>query len=405
MEILNIKDYSYELPPEKIALHPLPDRDESRLLVYRQGKITHGRFYDLAGFLPEQSFLFFNDTKVIPARLHFRKETGADIEVFLLSPVEPSVILSETMLATGQSTWKCSIGNLKRWSEGTSLRKVVDDTTLEATLLDRKNGVVQFTWKTGQSFAEIINRSGETPLPPYLKRKADESDRTRYQTIYSHHEGAVAAPTAGLHFTEKVFNDLNKRNIHHDFLTLHVSAGTFQPVKTENVNEHVMHPEQIVVTRKNIENLLQPEKFIVAVGTTSMRTLESLYWFGVKLLKDKTSAFIINQRDPYISQAYLPSITASLTAIRMYMTENDHETIIGETSIFIKPGYQFKVCRGLITNFHQPASTLMLLVAAFTGRDWRKIYDEALKNDYRFLSYGDSSLLLPETDKNSSGFN
>jgi S-adenosylmethionine:tRNA ribosyltransferase-isomerase len=392
---LKINDYKYELPQEKIALHPLPNRDESRLMVYKHGEISHNRFYDLASFLPETSFLFFNDTKVIPARLHFKKETGADIEIFLLSPVEPSAVLSETMQATDQSVWKCTIGNLKRWTGTTRLTKIIGETQLEASLVDKEQGMVRFTWNTKKSFAEIINRSGETPLPPYLKRKVEASDRERYQTIYSHHEGAVAAPTAGLHFTEKVFNNLNKKNIGHDFLTLHVSAGTFRPVKTEDVEAHVMHPEQLVITGKNIDNLLQLNRFIIAVGTTSMRTLESLYWFGAKLLKDKSSAFVIHQDDPYLFHTHLPSASKAFAAIKKYMDENGKDSIIGETSIFIKPGYPFKVCRGLITNFHQPASTLMLLVAAFAGNDWHKIYDEALKNDYRFLSYGDSSLLLP----------
>lgn len=395
MAILNINDYRYDLPQEKIALYPLANRDGSRLLVWQKGNIAHHRFYDLASFLPSTAFLFFNDTKVIPARLHFRKETGAEIEIFLLSPVTPSPVLSETMQATATCTWKCTIGNLKRWTAGTKLSKHVQGIAIEATLLDRETGLVQFTWDGNRAFAEVISLWGETPLPPYLKRKAEASDRERYQTIYSHYEGAVAAPTAGLHFTEKVFASLEKRNIHHDFVTLHVSAGTFQPVKTEDAEAHTMHHEQVIVTEKNIDNLLVPGRFIIPVGTTSMRTLESLYWYGVKLLQDPRAAFVIRQNDPYETAGTLPSARESMEAVKKFMNSNGLDAITGETSIFIKPGYTFRICQGLITNFHQPASTLILLVAAFVGKNWSAIYNEALRNDYRFLSYGDSSLLLP----------
>jgi S-adenosylmethionine:tRNA ribosyltransferase-isomerase len=395
MVTLNINDYRYDLPGEKIALHPLPDRDQSKLLVYRNGKIEHSHFHQLPGLLPENAFLFFNDTKVIPARLHFKKDTGATIEIFLLSPLTPSPVIAETMNATTTSTWKCTIGNLKRWSPGVTLSKTVDNSTLEAALADR-DGIVTFTWTGNKSFAEIINRAGETPLPPYLKRKAETADGERYQTIYSHYEGAVAAPTAGLHFTENVFNALNHRHIGHDFLTLHVSAGTFQPVKTENADAHTMHAEQIVITKKNLDNLLVPGRFIVAVGTTSMRTLESLYWFGAGLLRHtENTAFVVSQTDPYKPYTQLPPPHQAIEAVKAYMEARDLETLTGETSIFIKPGYTFRICKGLVTNFHQPASTLMLLVAAFAGPDWKNIYHAALENDYRFLSFGDSSLLLP----------
>ena len=391
---VNTSDYTYDLPPEKIAIYPLSERDASKLLVYRKGVILHSVFGSLPEFLPRNAFLFFNNTKVIPARLHFRKETGAIIEIFLLNPLLPSAVISQTMSATERCTWQCTIGNLKKWPEGTALDKQIDGGTLVARVTDRTKGIVDFNWSGGKSFAEMIRLSGVTPLPPYIKRKAESSDSERYQTIYSHHDGAVAAPTAGLHFTDAVFQELSKRNIKHDFLTLHVSAGTFQPIKAENPDEHVMHEEQIIVSRMNLENLLEPDRFVVAVGTTSMRTLESLYWYGARLLRDLDSKFTVSQWDPYtISNP--PATRDALLAVQQHMTRTNTEEIIGETSIFIRPGYTFRVCKGLITNFHQPASTLILLVAAFIGEDWRKMYHEALENDYRFLSYGDSSLLLP----------
>lgn len=391
--MINISDFSYELPAEKIAAYPLAQRDESKLLVYNKGAISHSNFKQLTDHLPSDSFLFFNDTKVIPARLHFKKDTGAEIEIFLLSPLKPSALLVETMQAKESSTWECTIGNLKRWTKGTSLTKETGGTNLKASLVDREKGIVEFTWDSDISFAELISKSGETPLPPYIRRKAEPSDRDRYQTIYSHFEGAVAAPTAGLHFTDRVFDQLKQKNIHHDFVTLHVSAGTFQPVKSENVSEHVMHHEQIIITKKNLENILNHD-FIIPVGTTSMRTLESLYWYGVKLKDDTKAPFIIEQEYPYQSEKKISKRQAVENVIAK-MNESGTETLIGETSIFIKPGYQFRICNALITNFHQPASTLILLVAAFIGEDWKKIYNEALENNYRFLSYGDSSLLMP----------
>jgi S-adenosylmethionine:tRNA ribosyltransferase-isomerase len=390
-----VNEYRYDLPESRIALYPLKNRDESKLLVYQNGQITHSQFLNLETFLPENSFLFFNDTKVIPARILFTKDTGAEIEIFLLSPVSPSIILSEAMTANFETTWECTIGNVKRWAHGLQLKKEISGDTLTAQLIDKEKGLVRFSWTGGMSFAEIVNRSGKTPLPPYLKRAAEPDDLQRYQTIYSHHEGAVAAPTAGLHFTERVFTNLKQRGIDHDFVTLHVSAGTFQPIKTETAEEHTMHHEQIVISSENIENLLLADKNVIAVGTTSMRTLESLYWFGVKLLEHDHTGFTIGQNDPYTFAGHKPSRQKAFRTIKKFMTDNAYDKLIGETSIFIKPGYRFNVCDGLITNFHQPASTLMLLVAAFIGNDWKRVYDEALKNDYRFLSYGDSSLLLP----------
>jgi S-adenosylmethionine:tRNA ribosyltransferase-isomerase len=392
---LNLSDYTYTLPADRIAQYPLQNRDEANLLFYKTGHIEHKKFTALPELLPQNSLLVFNNTKVIPARLHFQKETGAQIELFLLNPVSPSSLLIDAMQTHESCVWKCTIGNLKRWT-GSSLKKNLPGVTLEATLLNREEGLVEFSWDDkNNSFANIIDLSGETPLPPYLKRKSETSDKTRYQTIYSKHEGAVAAPTAGLHFTEKVFSDLKQKNIETDFVTLHVSAGTFQPIKTENATQHTMHSEQIVLHKKNIENLLVANKFIVPVGTTSMRTLESLYWYGAKLLIDPSEEFIIGQTDPYTYKTPAPSKTDALQAVLRKMHHENIEQLTGTSSIFIYPGYDFKICNGLVTNFHQPGSTLILLVAAFVGNSWKNIYDEALKKNYRFLSYGDSSLLIP----------
>lgn len=391
--LIDINDFTYSLPPERIASVPLQDRDGSKLLVYRSGKIENSSFNKIVSFLPENSFLFFNDTKVIPARLVFKKETGAGIEIFLLQPLQPSSFL-DVMQSVSPCLWKCTIGNLKKWPPETTLNKTEDGIQLSAVLKDRDNGIVEFHWSPGKTFAEVLPAMGQTPLPPYIKRPADANDRERYQTIYSHFEGAVAAPTAGLHFTSAVFDQLKRREINSDFLTLHVSAGTFQPVKAANAFEHTMHREQIVVNRKNIENLLTG-KFIVAVGTTSMRTLESLYWYGNSLVEDANAPFIIHQNDPYRDNEHRAGVDQALNAVLDKMNRDATDTLIGETAIYILPGYSFRICKGLITNFHQPGSTLILLVAAFIGHDWKKVYETALANDYRFLSYGDSSLLIP----------
>lgn len=392
---LNILDYTYPLPADRIALYPLQKRDESRLLVYQNGNIRHEHFNTLPTCLPANTLLYFNNTRVIPARLHFRKETGAEIEIFLLTPEPPHTLLTEAMQAHGNGQWKCTIGNLKKWNDGLTLEKQLDGLSLRATLINRTEGIVQLTWPPAYAFAEVVTRAGQTPLPPYLKRQAEESDRERYQTIYSHHEGAVAAPTAGLHFTETVFDALRNKGILTDFLTLHVSAGTFQPVKVQDAREHTMHTEQIIIRRENLTALLAADRFIVPVGTTSMRTLESLYWYGVKLINDASTPFFISQYDPYTQTSPLPTPQQALQAIAHHMDNNSLDLLAGETSIYIMPGYTFRICKGLITNFHQPASTLILLVAAFVGPDWKRIYNEALANNYRFLSYGDSSLLLP----------
>jgi S-adenosylmethionine:tRNA ribosyltransferase-isomerase len=393
MPRLHLSDFQYDLPPEKIPLYPLSERDQSKLLVYQNGRITHSGFRDVAAFLPERSILFMNNTRVIPARLLFQKESGATIEIFLLSPVTPSPLLQEAVTAKNTVTWQCAIGNKKRWSKETVLVKKTPVGDLAASLSDSVNDIVTFDWPGDQSFAEVLSATGQTPLPPYLKREADESDKLSYQTIYSKFEGAVAAPTAGLHFTPFVFDKLRQKNIDHDFLTLHVSAGTFQPIKHDDPAEHVMHGEQVIVSRTNLENLISKTRKIIAVGTTSLRTLESIYWYGVRL-QEGPAAFTLTQNDIYANDNGL-SLQQAVSNVLKEMDRIQTDELAGNTSIYIRPGYRFRVCDGLITNFHQPASTLILLVAAFVGEDWRRIYNEALRNDYRFLSYGDSSLLLP----------
>lgn len=397
---VSLEDYLYQLPEEAIAKHPLPQRDQSRLLVYQQGDIDHRIFRELPDLLPADSQLFFNNTKVIPARMQFHKESGARIEIFLLQAVAPSTIISEVLSQTQSCSWLCMIGNQKRWKEGSCLERVLiyggKKINISACLEDKEKGLVRFHWNpAGVSFAELVEVAGEVPLPPYLNRKAEESDKPRYQTVYSKAEGAVAAPTAGLHFTPEVLQKLEAKGISMDFLTLHVSAGTFRPIKGK-VEHHPMHREQIIINRQNLHHLLSVNRKVIAVGTTSMRTLESLYWYGVKLISDPAAPFFISREEAYEPEdAKLPEAKEAFEAVLRKMEREEKEEIWGETEIFIIPGYTFRVCKGIITNFHQPESTLILLIAAFVGKDWEKIYQEALEKGYRFLSYGDSSLLLP----------
>ncbi|RDB03309.1 S-adenosylmethionine:tRNA ribosyltransferase-isomerase [Runella aurantiaca] len=398
-----LADYHYDLPDERIARFPVEPRDTSKLLIFDNGQIQHEHFYDLSQFLPQHTFLVFNNTKVIPARVFFQKATGATIEIFLLHPEAPSRIINDIMQQTQFCVWSCMIGNKKRWKAGEklSIECVVQGTkcSVEAELIDNEKNWVHFSWSGGLYFADVIRALGEIPLPPYLGRHADAHDSDTYQTVYSKVEGAVAAPTAGLHFTENVFQQLSDKGIHHDFVTLHVGAGTFQPVKVQNAVEHTMHSEQVVFKKSFIENLLLNIEQVVAVGTTSMRSLESLYWIGVKLLtsslgqRNDGEHFFIEKLTPYLDYPFEPTPQASLKAILAYMAGAQLEELVGETEIMIFPGYRFKICKGLITNYHQPGSTLMLLVAAFLGPQWRSVYQAALANDYRFLSYGDSSLL------------
>lgn len=382
---IDLKDYHYSLPEEKIAKFPLKDRSSSKLLVYQSGDITHRQFKHLGEYLPDESLLVFNDTKVIPARIIFQRPTGARIEVFLLEPLEPANY-EQNMSAQGECTWHCMIGNAKRWKDD---ELVVPEIGLRAT---RNESQVNLRWDNSLSFSEILEKAGKIPLPPYINREVDEADKDTYQTVYSKHEGAVAAPTAGLHFTDELLESLKNKGVQEDFLTLHVSAGTFQPIKADKVQEHRMHREQIIVTKSNVQNLLTSGT-VIPVGTTSMRTLESLYWYGVKLINGSTD-FFIPKLFPYQHET-VPSRDESLKAVFDFMESSKTDHLIGHTEIFIFPGYDFKICRGLITNFHLPGSTLILLVAALIGSDWKEVYNEALTNDYRFLSYGDSSLLVP----------
>ncbi|MCS7018741.1 MAG: S-adenosylmethionine:tRNA ribosyltransferase-isomerase [Cytophagales bacterium] len=393
-------DFWYELPDERIARFPLEERDASKLLVYRNGEIRHNRFRYIADELKSGDTLFFNNTKVIPARIFFQKETGALIEVFLLHPVAPTSDVGLMMQQTERCTWACAIGNLKRLKNNTQLERTVEiegkTVTLRATLQNREVQWVDFQWDNPEiSFAELLTYVGVTPLPPYLKRQAEEKDKDAYQTVYAKQEGAVAAPTAGLHFTDYILQEaLPKKGIHTNYLTLHVAGGTFQPIKHENTLDHPMHSEQMIVSMENIDCLLAAED-VVAVGTTSMRTLESLYWYGVLLGENPEATFHIPKLMAYDYQPnQLPTRKQAIARVKDYMQRHQLKKIQGETEIMIIPGYDFKVCDALITNFHMPGTTLIMLVAAFIGDDWRKVYQEALANDYRFLSFGDSSLLF-----------
>ena len=383
---MKLDDFAYDLPESRIAKHPPKERGSSKLLVYREGDIQHHGFGTIADQLPEGSTLVFNNTKVIPARIIFHKETGARVEIFLLEPLAPSTAHEEVMLTQGSCTWKCMIGNAKRWRDGTPL--VNETYSLEATLTGEDE--VTFTW-TGMTFSELLTEIGKTPLPPYILREVEREDSDRYQTVYSKMDGAVAAPTAGLHFTDGIMEELESKGMHTEYVTLHVSAGTFLPIRTGDISAHPMHNEQVWIARDTIESLRTATKTI-AVGTTSLRTLESLYWFGVRLQQGQED-FYIRQEDPQEMEA-IDKQTALQNVLR-YMDKHALNQLGGQTEIFIYPGYTFGMCEGLITNYHMPGTTLILLVAALVGEDWRRIYQEALDNDYRFLSYGDSSLLLP----------
>ena len=390
-------DYQYELPEDRIRKHAITQRDHSKLLHYHNGKIKHQTFHQISALIPQNSQLFFNNTKVIPARIYFQKSTGAIIEIFLLNPVSPSPLVTEAMEISGRCTWSCMVGNLKKWKEE-PLIKVLEinkeKIQLTATLIHRKERLIEFSWTRSIRFVDIIEALGEVPLPPYLHRNPEESDKERYQTVYSKREGAVAAPTAGLHFTKDLLQDLSDKGIALNYLTLHVSAGTFQPVKEVIATNHPMHSEQVLVTKDNLESLLA-NKTNIAVGTTSMRTLESLYWFGFKLLQNDASIFHIEKLYAYQQEEQtLPSRSEVLRAIQKYMDIHQLETLTGDTEILIVPGYPFRMCDGLITNFHQSGSTLLMLVAAFIGEEWKTVYQQAIDHNYSFLSYGDSSLLF-----------
>lgn len=400
-----IRDYNYNLPEERIAKFPVTPRDHSKLLVYNRGNIKEDSFYDLPKYLPEHALMVFNNTKVIQARIHFRKVTGALIEVFLLEPAAPADY--EQVFQSRQScSWYCLVGNLKKWKEGSLSREVqVNGRNIVLSARKREDGErgmwVDFSWSNfGVSFSEILEKIGELPIPPYLNRETQECDKETYQTVYSKIKGSVAAPTAGLHFTENVLEDLDKHGIEREELTLHVGAGTFKPVKTTTIEGHVMHTEFISVKKTTIQRLLAYDASAIAVGTTSVRTLESLYYIGLKLHDNPSLEepdLHVGQWEPYTEAALANTMTAkdALTEILDYLNRNDKDVLRTSTQIIIAPGYKYKIVKMLITNFHQPQSTLLLLVSAFVRGQWRDIYDYALTHDFRFLSYGDSSLIIP----------
>ena len=396
---IRIEDFNYNLPDERIAKYPLPCRDGSKLLVYKDGEVSHRMFKDISELLPEGSIMVFNDTKVVPARLHFQRETGAHIEIFCLEPVQPEEYVS-MFAVTDRCRWRCIVGNVKRWKMDTlSLYNPAGDQSirlmdLKADLIERdgETSIVEFSWSDGSPFSKVLEVSGSIPIPPYLNRDTEDVDLERYQTLYARFRGSVAAPTAGLHFTEEVLDSIRRRNIETQTVCLHVGAGTFLPVKTSLVSEHNMHRELFVVTKEFIKKLIDKKGKLIAVGTTSVRTLESLSYVGVKCIEDGAPSDVC-QWDPY-QKEYPYSLTESLKAIIDYLEANSLEELKVGTRIIIVPGYSFKVVDVLVTNFHQPQSTLLLLISAFVDGDWKKIYRHALDNDFRFLSYGDSSVLF-----------
>lgn len=415
---IHISDYNYDLPDSRIAKFPVSPRDTSKLLIYRHGEISDDIFYNLPKYLPQKSLMVFNNTKVIQARMHFRKETGALIEVFLMEPAAPTDY--ELMFQTrGECSWLCMVGNLKKWKEGSLVRTfdVAGSTinfkaTMRRDIIDTKSGGtnywVDFAWDNPQvSFAEILDAVGELPIPPYLNRETQDSDKTTYQTVYSKIKGSVAAPTAGLHFTDKVLAAIDAAGVRREELTLHVGAGTFKPVKSEEIDGHTMHTEYVCVRRDTLQTLLDYDCCAIAVGTTSVRTLESLYYMGVKLEANPDAAeedLHVCQWEPYekadgtpVGGNLIDGITPqkAISNIIAWLDNNNLKTLHSSTQIIIAPGYEYKIVKVLVTNFHQPQSTLLLLVSAFLKGDWRNVYDYALSHDFRFLSYGDSSILIP----------
>ena len=402
-----IADYTYELPETKIAAYPLPNRGESKLLIYKYGKIEESTYQNIANYLPDNSLLVFNNTKVIAARILFQKQTGGTIEIFCLEPYETIKDYSAIMSKTTAVKWKCMIGGAGKWKEGKLVKNFItqnnETVILKASLLTKLPDayIVEFEWQPALlTFAEVLIQMGDIPLPPYIKRKPSEADKERYQTIYAAFEGSVAAPTAGLHFTENIFASFKPKNIETDFVTLHVGAGTFKPVKASQMQPHEMHAEWMDVNIITIKNLLHHlENCITAVGTTSLRTIESLYWMGVKALlfpESTLTELSINQWDVYEEPLLTSKFKAEevLQGLLNWMHKNNLENLFCTTQILIAPGYQFKIAKAIITNFHQPQSTLLLLVAAAIGKDWKKNYTYALENNFRFLSYGDGSLLF-----------
>ncbi len=416
---IHISDFNYELSDERIAKFPLQQRDHSKLLIYQHGEVSDDVFLNLPNHLPQGALMVFNNTRVIQARLHFRKETGALIEVFLMEPALPADY-EQMFQTTGKCSWLCMVGNLKKWKEGPLMRDFEikgKALTLSATMdrnktMEKSGGTnywVDFEWDNPEvNFAEILEAVGELPIPPYLNRATQESDKTTYQTVYSKIKGSVAAPTAGLHFTDAVLHDLDQKGVVRDEVTLHVGAGTFKPVKSVEIEDHHMHTEYIVVHRHTFERLLQHDCSVIAVGTTSVRTLESLYYMGVKLAMNPQCTeedLHVNQWEPYdlphneeglvLVDGEPVSVEQSVRNLLDYLNRDGLEALHSSTQIIIAPGYVYKIVKMLVTNFHQPQSTLLLLVSAFLKGDWRKVYDYALSHDFRFLSYGDSSFLIP----------
>lgn len=389
MQDTRIEDYDYELPQSNIAQYALEPRDVSRLLVYKNGKISDHQFRELSGLLPGSTTLFFNDARVIPARLFLKTGTGANIEVFLLQPYMTDY--ASAMSARGTTKWKCLVGNRRKWKEGEVLLMKIDHTELELRL---QEDVVEINWQTNQPFIELLEGIGTIPLPPYIKREASSEDQLRYQTVYAKVPGSVAAPTAGLHFTQQVLDDLRLKGIAMGYVTLHVGAGTFLPVKVSRVVEHKMHAEVFSFNRELIEKLYKSEN-IISVGTTTCRVLESLYWCAVKIKHHLDLPLQISQAIPYEFDGELPGREEALDILLGYLNKHDVNEVYGETAIMIMPGYEFRFVKGLVTNFHQPKSTLLLLISALVGDKWKEIYQHALNHNYRFLSYGDSSLLIP----------
>ena len=407
---IQIQDYNYELADERIAKFPMAERDHSKLLIYRHGEVSEDRFYNLPQYLPQGALMVYNNTKVIQARLHFRKDTGALIEIFLLEPFLPADY-EQMFQTTGRCQWLCLVGNQKKWKEGALSRELTiksEEIKINATRLGEHgtSQLIEFEWDGKASFAEIIDVMGELPIPPYLNRETQESDKTTYQTVYSKIKGSVAAPTAGLHFTERVLEDIDRHGLEREEVTLHVGAGTFKPVKSDTIGEHQMHTEYIAVRRHTLERLIAHGGQAIAVGTTSVRTLESLYYMGLKVMQNpdiQEDALHVNQWEPYDAALNEKlkmknekcSVADVLQALADWMDRNGLTVLHSSTQIIIAPGYDYKVVKMLVTNFHQPQSTLLLLVSAFVKGDWHKIYDYALAHDFRFLSYGDSSLLIP----------
>jgi len=400
---ISISDYTYELPDERIALRPLDKRDESKLLIYKNGEIIEDKFSSIVNHLPENLLLVFNNSKVINARLRFEKSTGSKIEIFCLEPTGDINEYSTVMNQQGVSKWKCFIGGVAKWKEEFLIKEIKDGNisiTLKAKIISTLTDAyeVEFSWEpASMSLAEILDLAGDVPLPPYIKRLTENEDTSRYQTIYAESEGSVAAPTAGLHFTENIFSAFENKNIQKANVTLHVGAGTFKPVKAAVMKDHEMHTEWIDVDGTTIEKMILHSDLVFAVGTTSLRTIETLYWLGVKsMLHPELEKLELYQWDVYDEKMQQQQITIedSLQALLNWMSKKNVNRIFTQTQLLITPGYTFKIGKGLITNFHQPQSTLLLLVAAAIGDNWKKCYQYAMENDFRFLSYGDTNLLF-----------